>query len=319
MSKKVRVVILGDMLYDCFVWADHLPRMGETVSGYANGFYSGGKGANQAVQAARLGAEVYMIGKVGADERGTFLIDSLKSSGVNTDYVLVDPNEATGTDCVHIDRNGNNAIVVVPLANEHIHPDEIRGMASLIESADVFISQLQVNEEAIEAALTIAHDAGVRTVLNPAPARKMPSSFFALADYLTPNETEAEFFTGLYQKDMDMQEWRQAVAKCFADMGTKQLVVTLGAQGALFSAGGESCIVPPYLVKAVDTTAAGDAFNAAMAIRLAQGADIRSALSYGNAAGALTASRMGSQPSMPTAQEMESFIMERETQQKKGQ
>ena len=310
MSKKVRVVVLGDLLYDCFVWADHLPRMGETVTGYANGFYSGGKGANQAVQAARLGAEVYMIGKVGADERGTFLIDSLKSSGVNTDYVIVDANEATGTDCVHIDRNGNNAIVVVPLANEHIRPDEIRGMASLIESADVFISQLQVNEEAIEAALTISHSAGVCTVLNPAPARRMPDSFFALADYLTPNETEAEFFTGCYQKDMDMQDWRLAAAERFREMGARRLVITLGANGALYS-GDECFVAPPYSVKALDTTAAGDAFNAAFAIRLAQGADIHAALAYGNAAGALTASRMGSQPSMPNAQELESFIAER--------
>ncbi len=319
MSKSVRVVILGDLLYDCFVWADHLPRMGETVTGYANGFYSGGKGANQAVQAARLGAEVYMIGKVGVDERGTFLIDSLKSSGVNTDYVITDANEATGTDCVQIDRNGNNAIVVVPLANEHIRPEEIEGMASLIGSADVFISQLQVNEEAIEAALRLAHGAGVRTVLNPAPARKMPDAFFSLPDYLTPNETEAEFFTGCYQKDMDMQAWRTAAAKRFFEMGARRLVITLGAQGALYCEGGESFVVPPYPVKALDTTAAGDAFNAAFAIRLAQGADVRAALAYGNAAGALTASRMGSQPSMPTVQEMDNFISERETQQRKGQ
>jgi ribokinase len=182
--------------------------VGETVTGYANGFYSGGKGANQAVQAARLGAETIKIGKVGADERGDFLIRSLKESGVSTDCVIVDKEIPTGTDCVHIARDGSNAIVVVPLANEHIHPEEIATMADVIRSADVFISQLQVNEEAIEAALTICHEAGVKTVLNPAPARKMPNAFFEMADYMTPNETECEFFTGLYQKDMEQAAWR---------------------------------------------------------------------------------------------------------------
>jgi len=311
MSGKVRVVILGDILYDCFIWADHLPRMGETVTGYANGFYSGGKGANQAVEAARLGAETIMLGKVGADERGDFLIRSMQESGVITDYVIVDKEMPTGTDCVHIDRNGNNAIIVAPMANEHIRPAEIDAMADVIRSADVFISQLQVNEDAIEAALTICRDAGVKTVLNPAPARKMPDSFFALADYMTPNETECEFFTGLYQKDMEPEAWRQAAAKRFHEMGAKRLVITLGANGALYSDGSESVVVPPYPVKAVDTTAAGDAFNAGFAIKIAQGEDIKTALRYGNAAGALTASRMGSQPSLPTAEEVARFIAER--------
>jgi ribokinase len=312
MSGKVRVVILGDILYDCFVWADRLPRVGETVTGYANGFYSGGKGANQAVQAARLGAETIMIGKVGADERGDFLIRSLKESGVNTDCVIVDKEIPTGTDCVHIARDGSNAIVVVPLANEHIHPEEIAAMADVIRSADVFISQLQVNKEAIEAALTICREAGVKTVLNPAPARKIPDTFFEMADYMTPNETECEFFTGLYQKDMEPAAWRQAAAKRFSELGARRLIVTLGANGALYSDGAESFVVPPYPVKAVDSTAAGDAFNAAFAIKIAQGADIKEALRYGNAAGAVTATRMGSQPALPTAEEVDRFIAERQ-------
>ncbi len=312
MNGKVRVVILGDILYDCFVWADRLPRRGETITGYANGFYSGGKGANQAVEAARLGAETIMIGKVGADERGDFLIRSLKESGVNTDCVIVDKEVPTGTDCVQIARDGSNAIVVVPLANEHIRPEEITAMADVIRSADVFISQLQVNAEAIETALAICHEAGVKTVLNPAPARKIPDSYFKMADYMTPNETECEFFTGLYQADMEPEAWRQAAAKRFHEMGAKRLVITLGANGALYSNGSESFVVPPYPVKALDSTAAGDAFNAAFAIKIAQGEDVNAALRYGNAAGALTASRMGSQPSLPTAEEVAHFIEERQ-------
>lgn len=308
MEKIAQIVILGDLLYDCFVWADHLPRMGETVTGFANGFYSGGKGANQAVQAARLGAQVHMIGKVGADDRGRFLKESLKHNGVDADAVLVDAEQETGTDCVMIDRNGSNAIVVVPLANEHILSEEIEQLSDLIKSADVFLSQLQVNQEAITKALTICKEAGVCIVLNPAPARELPPELFSMADFVTPNETEAEFFTGLYQKDMEKENWRAAVAEKFHAMGVRRLIVTLGAEGALYSGDGEYFVMPAYPVLAVDTTAAGDAFNAAFALQWVRTRDVKSALAYGNAAGALTASRMGSQPSMPSEKEISAFI-----------
>ncbi|MGI5918694.1 MAG: ribokinase [Christensenellales bacterium] len=311
MSKKIRIVVLGDLLYDCFIWAERLPRVGETVSGYASGFYAGGKGGNQAMQAVRLGAQTYMIGKVGQDERGMFLLDNLRNSGINAEYVYVDSNEKTGTDCVHIDRQGHNAIIVAPMANERIKPEEIERARGLIESADVFLSQLQVNSDAIEAAMKISNRAGVCTILNPAPAREIPDGLFAMADYCTPNETEAEFFSGCRQEEMGRDEWLNAVTEAFKQKGVRNLIVTLGAAGAWYAGEDGRYLVPPYPVDAVDTTAAGDAFNATLAFKLGQGAGIRKAILWANAAGAITASRMGSFPSMPTLDELEEFLSQR--------
>ncbi len=310
----MKIAVLGDLLYDCFIWADRLPRKGETVTGFRNGFFAGGKGGNQAVQAARLGAEVHMIGKVGQDERGRFLVESLHKEGIHTEYVFRDASVDTGTDCVMIDRKGDNLIIVAPLANEQITAEEIRKAAPLIESADILLSQLQINEEAVTEAFKIARAAGVCTVLNPAPAREMPAEYYQLAGYLTPNETEAEFFTGCYQADFEPELWRRRVSECFREKGVRNLIVTLGAQGALYAGEQGSCRVPPYKVDAVDTTAAGDAFNAAFCIRLAAGASVWEAVRYANAAGAMTAAEYGSLPSMPKKEALELFIRRMEEQ-----
>lgn len=301
----MRITVIGDLLYDHFIWAERLPRLGETVTGFKTGFYAGGKGGNQAVQAARLGAEVYMIGKVGKDDRGRFLIDSAKKEGIHTDYIFEDPNEDTGTCTVDIDRQGNNMIIVAPLANGKITVQDVQRAKGLIESSDILLSQLQVNEEAITQALKIAKAAGVTTVLNPAPAREMPAEYYTLADYLTPNETEAEFFTGCYQSEVPIDQWKQQVAEAFCSKGAKNLIVTLGAAGCLYSGTEGTFEVPPYQVKAVDTTAAGDAFNAAFCVGLASGKTVSEALRQANAAGALTASAYGSLPSMPTKEAVE--------------
>lgn len=304
----MRVVVLGDMIYDCFIWADHLPRMGETVTGYANGFYSGGKGANQAVQAARLGAETYMLGKVGDDERGQFIIRSLKGCGVNTDSIVVDKNEATSTCCVHVDKNGNNAIIVAPMANEKVRQSELEAVKPLIQSADIFICQLQLNLDAVETGLRYAHEAGVTTVLNPAPAKEIPDSFYQLSDYFTPNETETEFYTKLYRSDMPLEEWYQKVAAFLHGKGTRNVVITLGEKGCLYSSEKETFIVPPFSIQAVDSTAAGDSFNAGFSVRIAAGASVREALRFGNACGALTAMKQGSMPSLPMLSDVEAFL-----------
>lgn len=304
----MKIVVIGDLLYDHFIWAEHLPRMGETVTGYKTGFYAGGKGGNQAVQIARLGAEVHMIGKVGKDERGRFLIEALQKEGVHTEFVFEDPNADTGTDCVSIDSNGNNAIIVAPLANERLTVDEIQMAKELIESCDVLLSQLQINEEAITEAFRIAKAAGVKIVLNPAPAREIPAEYYEQADYVTPNETEAEFYTGCYQSDMEAEAWKQKVAEAFAQRGVRNLIVTLGAQGAMLSMEGQYAEVPAFPVKAVDSTAAGDSFNAAFCVSLAEGNDVMTAIRYGNAAGGLTASEYGSFPSMPGKEKLEAFL-----------
>lgn len=303
MTKK-KIVILGDLIYDCIIWADRLPKMGETVSGTASGFFSGGKGANQAVEAARLGAQVFMIGKVGKDERGDFLRASLKKEKINTDHLMTSDEYATSTCCIHVDKNGNNAIIVAPQANEHISAEEIQNCRDLISSADIFITQMQVNEEAISAAVQIASDAGVPIVLNPAPAKKGLESLFEKVDYITPNETEAEFYAGLPAKKENLNR----VAAYFHNKGVKNVIMTLGSKGAYYSAEGVCGIAPAFHVQAVDSTAAGDAFNAAFSIAIASGSGLLEAIRYGNAAGALAATKRGSQVSLPTGQEVEQFL-----------
>lgn len=312
----MRITVIGDLLYDCFIWADRLPREGETVTGYKSGFFASGKGGNQAVQAARLGAEVFMIGKVGRDERGRLLKDTLRSNGVRTDFVFEDPMESTGTDCVMVDRTGRNAIVVAPNANARITPEEVRSARELIESSDVLLCQLQINEEAITEALTVARAAGVITVLNPAPARAIPDAYYDLVDYFTPNETEAEFFTGRYQNAFSPEEWRAETVRAFREKGIRNLVVTLGAEGALFADRERIFHVPAFRVRAVDSTAAGDSFNAAFSLGLAEGKPVSEAVRLGCAAGALTASGEGSVPSLPDRKELEEFLRNTENQEK---
>ncbi len=303
-----RIAVFGDLLYDCFIWADRLPRVGETVTGYRNGFYAGGKGGNQAVALSRLGALALMLGKVGDDERGRFLLTKLRENGVDTKGVLIDPEAPTGTDCVHIDRQGRNAIIVAPLANQRIAPDEVEGMRAAIEGADALISQLQVNLDAVGKALEIAHGAGVPIILNPAPACEVPDRFFEISDWVTPNETEAEFFTSVYREELPLDEWCARVAEKFHARGVRRLIVTLGDKGAYCSDGRDAYLVPPFAVDAVDSTAAGDAFNAALAISLARGKGVREAIAYANAAGALAASRPGSMPSLPSGDEVDGFL-----------
>jgi ribokinase len=242
---------------------------------------------------------------------GVFLLDNLRRSGIDTEYVYTDSNEQTGTCCVHIDREGRNAIIVAPMANERIKPEEIERACGLIESADVLISQLQVNSEAIEAAMRIGSCAGVRTILNPAPAREISDEIFKMADYCTPNATEAEFFSGYRQEEMDEAEWLNAVTDAFEQKGIRNLIVTLGAAGAWYAGEDGQYLVPPYPVNAVDATAAGDSLNATFALKLGQGEGVRDAIAYANAAGAITASRMGSFPSMPTLAELEEFLSQR--------
>ncbi len=295
----MRITVIGDLLYDCFIWTDRLPRVGETVTGYKSGFFASGKGGNQAVQAARLGADVYMIGKVGCDERGKILLDMLRENGVHTDFVFEDPAESTGTDCVLVDRQGHNAIVVAPLANCKITVEEIRSARELIASSDILLSQLQINEEAITEALSIAHAAGVTTVLNPAPAREIPDAYYDLADYITPNETEAEFFTGCYQAEHSFEEWKALTIDAYRKKGARNVIITLGAEGALCASKQETFCVPAFPIKVVDTTAAGDSFNAAFCVGLAAGMSVAEAIRMGCAAGGLTASKEGSVPSLP--------------------
>ena len=304
------IAIFGDLLYDCFIWSHRLPRVGETVTGYASGFFASGKGGNQAVVCAKLGARALMLGKVGADERGEYLLQTMRENGVSVEGVLVDRDHPTGTDCVMVADGGKNLIVVAPNANAAITADEVDAMRPAFEQAGSALFQLQVNADAVTRAMRLAKDCGCTVILNPAPACEIPDEMFALADYVTPNETEAEFFTGILREGMPLEAWCGAAAEALHRRGAAKLIITLGEFGAYYDDGGERFLMPAFRVQAVDSTAAGDAFNGGLAVRLAAGDGIADAMRYASACGALTATRRGSVPSLPDDGEVLAFLKE---------
>ncbi len=305
------IAIFGDLLYDCFIWAHRLPREGETVTGYASGFFASGKGGNQAAVCARLGTDARMLGKVGADERGEILRSVMRDSGVNVDGVIVDPEHPTGTDCVLVADGGKNAIVVAPNANAAVTQAEVAAMRPVFEQADAALMQLQINADAVETAMRLARECGCTVVLNPAPACEIPDEMLALADYVTPNETECEFFTGVYCRDFaDVPSWCAAAGRAMHARGVKRLIITLGEHGSYYSDGETAFMLPAFKISAVDSTAAGDAFNGGFVCALSRGADVKAAMRYASACGAITASRRGSLPSLPDAAEVEQFLKE---------
>ena len=308
--KKNCIAVFGDLLYDCFIWSDRLPRVGETVTGYASGFFASGKGGNQAATCARLGAQVYMLGKVGQDERGRLLLDTMLENGVNVDGVVVGSEHPTGTDCVLVARDGKNAIVVAPNANATVTAAEVEGMRPYFEAAESALFQLQINTDAVEAAMRLARECGCKVVLNPAPACEIPDRMFSLADYVTPNETEAEFFTGIHREGMDLAKWREVTAKALHERGVKALIITMGEHGAYYSGPEGAFMMPAFRIQPVDSTAAGDAFNGGFAVRIAGGAGVREAMRYASACGAITTMRRGSMPSLPDTEEIEQFLKE---------
>ena len=305
---KATIAVFGDLLYDCFIWSDRLPRVGETVTGYASGFFASGKGGNQAAVCAKLGAQVCMLGKVGSDERGDFLLETMRGANVNVDGVIVDPVHPTGTDCVLVARDGHNAIVVAPNANATVTAEEVEGMRSYFERAQAALFQLQINTDAVEHAMKLAKDCGCKVVLNPAPACEIPDSMFALADFVTPNETEAEFFTHIYQADYPMEIWREKAAQALHARGAGTVIITMGEHGAYYSGPEGAFMMPAFKIEPVDSTAAGDAFNGGFVVSIAEGKSIREAMRVGSACGAITTMRRGSLPSLPTADELNEFL-----------
>ena len=302
------IAIFGDLLYDCFIWSDRLPRTGETVTGYASGFFASGKGGNQAVVCAKLGAEALMLGKVGADERGEFIMQTMRENGVDVEGVITDPETPTGTDCVMVAEGGKNLIVVAPNANASVTAGEVDAMRPAFERAGSALFQLQVNSDAVARAMKLARECGCTVILNPAPACEIPDEMFALADYVTPNETEAEFFTGILRDGMKLEDWCTRAAEAMHKRGAPRLIITLGEYGAYYSDGEQSFTMPPFRVDAVDSTAAGDAFNGGLAVRLAAGDDITAAMRYASACGAITTTRRGSVPSLPDDSEVTELL-----------
>jgi ribokinase len=299
----VDIVVLGSLNMDLSVQVPRIPLPGETISGGSLLSSAGGKGANQAAACARLGADVAMIGCVGGDEFGLRMKGGLTFLGVDTTLVREDPTTPTGTAMILVDAGGENCIVLSPGANHEVVLDT--AAVKLITQARMLLVQLEIQPEVVFQAVTAAHAAGVSVLFNPAPALPIPSEIYPLIDYLVPNETEATLLSGVDVVDPISAE---KAAHGLLERGSKAVIVTLGAAGALLVTSKERLLIPAFKVQAVDTTAAGDAFIGGLASALVQGAAMPEALRFASAAGALTASRAGAQKSLPSRQELGSFL-----------
>jgi ribokinase len=298
-----RICVVGSANVDLVAYAPRLPRLGETLTGtsFLKGF--GGKGANQAVMAAKLGADVTMVGKVGDDLFGRDYLESFRDAGVDTTYVGVSGEASTGVAPIWVDEaSGNNAIIVVPGTNALLTPSDVEAARPAIEGADVVVCQWEIPLECVITAFAIARAAGVITIFNPAPARpEVPAELLATTELFCPNESELELLTGMPVASLDDIE---AAARSLLARGVRTVVCTLGARGSLLVADASVVHVPAEHVDAVDTTGAGDAFVGSLAFFAGRGLDLPDAMHRAGTIATLSVQRPGAQSSFPAAAEL---------------
>lgn len=300
-----RVTVVGSLNMDLVARTPRLPRPGETIIGSDFHTVPGGKGANQAVAAARLGAQVSMVGRVGNDVFAETLLDNLAAVGVDHTFATRDAEAATGVALIVVDDAGQNSIVVASGANMRLSPADVDAAEAAIADADVLLLQLEIPLDTVIRAAEVAHAHRVMVVLNPAPARQLPETLLSLVDVLVPNESEAALLTGLPVGD---QAEAEAAARALWESGAGTVILTLGERGALLAQSGDIVLFPAFDVTPVDTTAAGDAFVGGFAVALAEGRLLAEAVRWGNAAGALATTKLGAQPSLPTRQALETLL-----------
>ncbi len=295
-----KVVVIGssntDMVFNC----KKMPLPGETITGNAFDIIPGGKGANQAVAAARAGAAVTFIARVGNDDFGRRAVDGYRKDGINTSYISTDPDQPSGTAMIMVDESGQNSIVVVPGANGNLMPEDITKAEEAIREADVVLIQLEIPIPTVQHALSLARRYGTMTILNPAPAIPLAASLLNLVDLITPNETETHLLTGI---EPDSEETLQAAADKLR-RNTQKAIITLGDKGAFLSTSDSSLTIPVQPVKAVDTTAAGDVFNGFLAAGLSAGKSLGEAIALANQAASRSVTKKGAQPSIPHLNEL---------------
>jgi ribokinase len=294
------IVVVGSINMDLVVRAPRHPKPGETILGSDFQTFPGGKGANQAVAAARLGGQVRMVSRVGDDAFAEGLIRTLRKDGVDTRWVLATPRTPSGVALITVSETGQNNIVVVPGANGKLTPQDIRDAEPAFKGAAVVIMQLEIPLETVVEATGQARRHGAKVLLNPAPARWLPADLLAQVDYLVPNEHELALLTGMESLDL--------AANALKSLGLECLIVTLGSRGVLALDGHQRRRLLPHSVHVVDTTAAGDAFVGSMAVALTEGKAVIDAAIWGNAAGALSVTGAGAQPSLPSRERLEAFM-----------
>ena len=302
-----RIVVLGGINMDLVATVERFPVPGETVVGRAFTTYPGGKGANQAVAAARLGAQVNMVGRVGDDAFGHQLRHGLSVEGIDVAGVGIEAGSPSGIAVIQIDASAQNQIVQVWGANQRCGADEMGAVEAVVANASVLMLQLEAPLDVSLAAARAARAHSCRVVLDPAPAPTagLPPDLYALCDCITPNETEAEALVGFPVPDMASAH---RAAEELVQRGAKAAVIKMGERGAYCLAAGESGHVPAISVNAVDTVAAGDAFNAGLAVALAEGHTLSEAVRWGTAAGAIAVTRIGAQDAMPRRDEVEGLL-----------
>jgi ribokinase len=307
IRQPCRVVVIGAFNLDLVFWAERRPRRGESLMGQRFGMFPGGKGFNQAVAAARLGAQTTMIGRLGNDAFAEPFLEALNTEGIDARYVVRDPDHGTGVAAPLIEADGNNSIVFVPRANMRLTPADVEAAAPAIQDADLLLFQLETPTDAALRAAQIARDSfaregGTRVVFNPAPAIPFPEPLWQCCDILVPNEIEAAMLAGEGSGDPE------GAARALLKRGPQAIVVTLGDRGVLAVSGEGEWHVPPHRVEVVDSVAAGDAFCGALAVRLAEGASLPQAVRFANAAGALAVTVAGAAPSMPRRAEVKALL-----------
>jgi ribokinase len=285
-----------------------LPIPGETLLGDHFATVPGGKGANQAVAVARLGIPTAMVGRVGNDQFGQELLQNLQSDHVQTDGVYIDPSNTSGVAIIAVDDKAENHIIVIPGANGNVGEEDIERLTQQLSAASVLLLQLEIPLPAVQKAAQAAQQLGVKVILDPAPApTELPLELYPIIDIITPNAVEAG---QLVNFRVDTPESAEKAARVLQQRGVKTAIIKLGATGVFCATAEESFFTPAFSVKAVDTVAAGDAFNGGLAVALSQGYSLREAITWGAATGALSATQSGAQSSLPTRETVEAFVQE---------
>ena len=301
------ILVVGSLNADLVVRAPRFPQPGETISGEDLQVIPGGKGANQAVAAARQETNVSMLGRVGEDNFGAFLLENLKSNRVDSQLIQRD-DASTGTAIIVVDANGQNSIVLSAGANGKVTDADVNSAS--FSDFSLLLLQLEIPTPTVLSAARRAHESGLRVILNPAPANKLSNELISLADYLIPNETELSLLTGLPVNDMNSTEW---AARALLEIGAKNVIVTMGSNGALIVTNSQVTHIETYTVNVVDTTAAGDAFIGGFAAAFLRDKSLEEAVRYGCACGALATTKFGAQPSLPRKEEVQRFMSLRAT------
>lgn len=302
------LIVFGSINLDLVATVSRLPIAGETLAGERLLKIPGGKGANQAVACARLGATTHLVGRLGNDDFGHQLLLTLQEAQVCTDGIHMDQNTPSGVALITVDAQGENSIIIIPGANACLDRRELEYLQSILPQATLFLTQLEVPLSLVQEAAEKVKQARISVILDPAPVpQNFPHALYGLVDIITPNEVEAAQLTGIAIED---RESATQAAYRFLEWGVKTAIVKLGDRGVVWANHEETGFLPAFPIRAVDTTAAGDAFNGALATALNEGLSLQEAIQWGSAAGAISATVIGTQPSLPDRQTLEHFLQE---------